>query len=539
MNFLLRQARDLRDFRWSAVKIKTRQIGHLVVRQLNKGLTASIVPFRLSILDSLSQRSAGRLHGHLANWVARVIYSADVWPACEKYVAWDDAEVLRVTRLIRKVESLLRPVRGGLRTRIAALEMLECGARILSDADSWSSYARARLEALEQLREQSNALVPGRCVDASSLANFGFFCHWDGLMKARQLGLIPDETIFVNVNGVTPMANRHLFDEYIAPHVENAPLSKTRTRGEYLPDPMRIGDTVFPNNHGALSMIETQWAKGGHAPFFSLTAADRAFGLSVLHELGMPKSAWFAAVHVRSSSYKGGESFRDAEVEPYLAAIKLIVECGGWVVRVGDPGSPPLPSLNCVIDIAHSGKRAERLDIFLLASCDVFVGGSSGPAAVSSAFGVPMALVDYLPLAGLYQSARTIYLPRLLRRIHDGDLLSFAGLYSPKYSLAALDATFRILGVEPVANTSDEITELVRQLLTEAGRLPARCLDPPSGEIEAPPPGMAGAADRLVQFNTICRDANPLLLPDSALAMAPLPRISDAFLEKHQALLRG
>jgi len=247
---------------------------------------------------------------------------------------------------------------------------------------------------------------------------------------------------------------------------------------------MRLGNDLYPNNHGALAVIEDKWEREGRHPLFALSPADRAFGLSVLYDLGVPDGAWFVSLHVRSSSYKNSEGFRDAEIEEYLDAIDLIVACGGWVVRVGDPGAPPLPPMNCVIDCAHSLGRSKRMDIFLLAACDLFVGGSSGPATVAAGFGVPCALLDYLPPAGLYQSRRAIYLPRLLRCRHSGRTLSFAELYSPKYSLAAIDATFRILGVESIANTRDEITDLVRQLLEELGFLPEHFLDPAISDAE-------------------------------------------------------
>ncbi len=536
INFLVRQVTDIRDGGWFAFKRKFPLIPTLLAIQFNKASFALVAPFRMWFLEKLGQRSGGRFHDYLAVMVARTIYAMDVWPACERHADWDDSEVQRVTNIIRKVECLLQPIHDGFRTRIAALELLECGARILSDAEAWQKYACDRFEALEQWREQSYGPVTGRYIDASSLHNFGFFCHWVGLMKARQLGLVPDETIFVNVDEMTPMANRHLFDEYISPHVKRGALSKARPTGEYLPDPMRLGDDVYPNNHGALAVIEDKWEREGRHPFFALSPADRAFGLSVLYDLGMPDGAWFVSLHVRSSSYKGSEGFRDAVIEDYLDAINLIVVCGGWVVRVGDPGAPPLPPMNCVIDFAHSQKRSKRMDIFLLAACDLFVGGSSGPPSVAAGFGVPCALLDYLPPAGLCQSRGAIYLPRLLRCEHSGRALSFSELYSPKYSLAALDATFRILGVKPIANTRDEITDLVRQLLAESGFLPEYFLDPAMSDAETLDRTMA-AARRMERFNEICRDANPLLLPDGVPAMAPLARIGDAFLEKYQHLI--
>jgi len=175
IKFLTQQFTDIRAGGWQAFKSKLPLIPVLLTSQFNKALLALISPFRMWLVEKLSQRSGGRLHDYLAIVVARTIYLADVWPACEKYADWDDSEVQRVTNLLRKVECLLQTVHGGFRTRIDKLQLLECGARILSDTEAWTKYACDRFEALEEWREQSYGPIAGRYIDFSSLHNFGFF----------------------------------------------------------------------------------------------------------------------------------------------------------------------------------------------------------------------------------------------------------------------------------------------------------------------------------------------------------------------------
>ena len=91
----------------------------------------------------------------------------------------------------------------------------------------------------------------------------------------------------------------------------------------------------------------------------------------MLHAAGVPKGAWFVALHVREGKWDrtktGAFGVVNAEIGTYLSAITAITRRGGWVVRMGDPGMQPMPPVPNVLDYCHSDIRADWMDIFIAA----------------------------------------------------------------------------------------------------------------------------------------------------------------------------
>ena len=106
------------------------------------------------------------------------------------------------------------------------------------------------------------------------------------------------------------------------------------------------------------------------------------------------------------------------------------------------------------------------MDVFLCASARFMIGTSSGPSTISHAFGVPIAMTNYLPTATLYLAAQDLFIPKLLQRRADGSMVRFENQMSLPLSACASNGMYNNLhGVAAISNTTQEIRELVEEMM--------------------------------------------------------------------------
>ena len=209
-------------------------------------------------------------------------------------------------------------------------------------------------------------------------------------------------------------------------------------------------------------------------------AADRAF-----EAWGIPPGDWYACLHVREASYIGGDANsgqgnRNADIERYDLAVKYITERGGWVIKLGAPGSPPLPAMPRVIDYARGAFKSELLDIHLIRHAKFFVGTVSGLANVADSFGVPAALVNCLTTeAPPWHSGVRFCLKPIYKA--DGTMLTQRELTASQWRWGLFTVeTMRRYGLTCQDNSAEEILETVKEIEALAnGRAP----DPKGEEI--------------------------------------------------------
>ncbi len=221
----------------------------------------------------------------------------------------------------------------------------------------------------------------------------------------------------------------------------------------------------------ASTEIFRAWENAGRAPLLTLTESELENGRARLKELGVPHGAWFVCLHVRESGFKKKAGFNavedsmNAEIGNYLPAIRAVTERGGWVIRVGDPQMRPLPPESRTIDYAHSAVKSESMDVFLLGACRFFIGTSSGPAYVPPLFGVPCVLTNWAPTGQRPFNGRDIYIPKLFRAGFPSRLLSFPEMMAPPIGCTRPYTHAEELGLSLVANTPEEIREVVNEML--------------------------------------------------------------------------
>ena len=237
-------------------------------------------------------------------------------------------------------------------------------------------------------------------------------------------------------------------------------------------DPERM--TVGP---GRYAEVAAAW--GQRPPLLRLTGEHRRRGWDTLRSLGLPDGAWFVCVQNRTPEFyqqfshwfteSGGErrydtSLRDCSIRGFIPAMEALAEAGGWCIRVGDPGTEPLPPVPHAIDYAHSDAKSEWMDVFLCASCRFYLGCNSGLSVVPTVFGVPAVRTNAAPLSAVNAfRPGDIAIPKLVRR---GDrILSFPEVLSSDIGSYFLDHAFARDGLTLVENDPDDIRGCALEML--------------------------------------------------------------------------
>lgn len=292
----------------------------------------------------------------------------------------------------------------------------------------------------------------------------------DCFLKARALGELPPRRYFLAVVP-SQVANAHLLAYWkrrlpVLSGVAASCVVRAMSRWLFLRQD--VSHYVLRLNATADAYrIAAEWSE--RAPLLTLTDEDEAWGARMLRDLGVPGGSWFVAVHVRDKGYSPADeavhAHRNASIDAITDAVRLIVERGGWCIRVGDSGGAPAPNLHGLIDYARHPLKSDRMDIYLCARSRFFLGNSSGLAFVSAAFGVPSALVNLIPASTLGLLPRDLGIPKLMRSMRDGSYLKIDDVLGSPLSNFRYAKLYQDAGVRPVENDAEDIRALVNEML--------------------------------------------------------------------------
>ena len=325
----------------------------------------------------------------------------------------------------------------------------------------------------EKSEEDRLGIRFGRGTIAGSIGLLG---NLDYYIKAGLLGWRPPHKIIMLVSDDIPISNRCFLDywcQYITVISDPNTIKMLSPMVKCLEDPINWaltlnGQAMFVS--AANTMVQKQWDDEKRPPLMTnLFTRDYDRGWQCLEELGIPRDAWFVCLHVREPGFKDiglkTDSYRNADIETYLPAIRTVVAHGGWVIRLGNPTMKSLPELDHVIDYAHSDVRSDWMDVFLGSQARFIIGTASGPNPISIAFGVPMVLTNYLPWNLLHFSKTDLFLPRLFWSVKEGRHLTFTEILSSKLGTGINQSSYDRLGVDILDNTPEEINDIVLEML--------------------------------------------------------------------------
>ena len=315
-----------------------------------------------------------------------------------------------------------------------------------------------------------------RVLDGFWARHIGNTAELDYVIKLGILeGRSREDTILFLPPG-SPVANRFFFEQ-LAAHLRlvgdpaDLPFGVSATQAlRYDPLAPRLPDGKTVYIWEVAGGTYARWQQEGRGTLLSLPSETEARGWEALQQAGVPRDAWFVAMHVREGKWYGHNTgprgILNADITTYLPAITEITRRGGWVLRMGDPGMKPLPALPNVIDYCHSELRADWMDIFIAARCRFMLATSSGPAYIPPIYGVPSVLTNWWPPAQRPWHASDIFIPKLIRRIADGRYLSLSETLAEPFSYCH---SRRYLaeheGVRVEDNDADVIRAAVQEML--------------------------------------------------------------------------
>jgi len=399
-------------------------------------------------------------------------------------------------------------------------------SQLLGDLDESLRLLRYARRLRERLPTPRGEKLPCRFLDYRWVAHVGHIANMDHLIKREILQGRDPKRLILHLPPSHAPANRALLEK-MATHISII------EDEEKLPYPLDAMFSVLEEYYlcesidgltkhwwHASSEILRAWEEAGHGPLLAHTAEELQRGRAGLKTLGVPDGAWFVCLHVRESGFKREQGYSEveavlnADIESYLPAMRAIIERGGWVIRVGDPKMQPLPALPRTIDYARSTLKSDWMDVFLLGSCRFFIGTSSGPAYIPPLFGIPCVLTNWAPTGQRPFNGRDLYIPKRFQAGAPPRELGFSEMMAPPLGYAPRYVLADALGLAPIPNTSEEIREVVSEMLDRADG--ALCY---SRQDEA----LQSAFDAVAETNLCIGNA----------------RIGRAFLRKYRRLLFG
>lgn len=304
----------------------------------------------------------------------------------------------------------------------------------------------------------------------------GNIYHLETLIFANNNNLRLNKTRYLILSKKMNLRNQALF-EYFKDYLTIINREDDEKNLSKLSSKLEVPLGMFLDlNHQTLRSEEAanyvEMNKKNSKPLFQLKDHHKEFGLQKLNKIKIPKDAWYVTLHLRETGYRGEnlkntkENHRNVNPMNYISAIKSIISAGGYVFRMGHPGSDKLPKIEGLFDYANSDIKSEVMDVFLAATCKFCIGSTSGYFRIPRYFGVPVLLadgpshVDYLSLR-----SEDMYLPRLFRNVKDNRTYKISEAFSYPLNSLFSDDHFKKFNLEVIENTAEDLKEATLEMI--------------------------------------------------------------------------
>ena len=289
----------------------------------------------------------------------------------------------------------------------------------------------------------------------------------DALIKSMKLGLIKKQMLFCKLPSQIHLCNKFMitkWSKYI--NFVDSNIDDQRfliPHHIYIP----IFNDKFFHSHSSGLKINTIWDKQKKPSLIKFNSQEIISCNSILLKMDVKKKDWFVTVHLRTSNFKGPDTYRDVNINDYKKAFQLIINAGGKIILMGSRGDKSLINFNeNFIDYANSQYKSDIMDIFLCSHCKFMFGTSSGLSAISFLFKKPIALTNYLPTSTLYLRKTDLFIPRLLKYKNTNKIVPFSKQFSWPFSFGISSGHFtNIFKVNFISNSEDEIYNVAKEML--------------------------------------------------------------------------
>jgi putative glycosyltransferase (TIGR04372 family) len=227
-------------------------------------------------------------------------------------------------------------------------------------------------------------------------------------------------------------------------------------------------EVLLPANRTAhYQSIAKQW--GNRPPIFRVSDELLEKGYKALAEMGVPEGAWFVPVHARDGIFaptvEHVYDYRNCKISNYDAAVEAIIARGGWCIRMGEKGTPPIRERKGVINYPDTHFKSDWMDVFLCNQARFFLGNTSGLKMISTISGVPCAAANMIPHDCAFGFLLSdISIPKLLR-LADGRMPTFKEVFASEISRYHDSRQFQEAGITLIENSPQEIRDLAIEML--------------------------------------------------------------------------
>lgn len=219
-------------------------------------------------------------------------------------------------------------------------------------------------------------------------------------------------------------------------------------------------------------------------PQMSYTDEENAKGRRLQVEMGIPEDAQYICFHARDKLYRDSpdfspdefwyeNDFRYCHEKNYLAAADYLTRQGFYVIRMGFMAERPLETDNpMIIDYPVSVrchlKDRDFADAFLCANCKFFLGDTSGIYLLASAFGIPIAYANMIPICDNGRTEKDIFIPRKYWHVRSERYLPYRMILERGWEEDTLTReqleSLSSDGIEIVENSANEILDLAVEM---------------------------------------------------------------------------
>jgi putative glycosyltransferase (TIGR04372 family) len=207
-----------------------------------------------------------------------------------------------------------------------------------------------------------------------------------------------------------------------------------------------------------------------NAWFMVLPEHFESLARPILARAGIDLDQPLVVLHARDSGYHQihKQSYRDAHVADYVAAINELLDRGYQVVRIGDRKMPRL-------DVAHERYHElpfirdynNMLDPVLIARAAFMIGCQSGPCAYARALGIPLLSINAVAHYTLLPSSREMACFKRYFKTVGGERRELPMEEALSAGVAHFENTYHFeeAGIEVVSSSPDEIVAAVKDML--------------------------------------------------------------------------
>jgi putative glycosyltransferase (TIGR04372 family) len=208
---------------------------------------------------------------------------------------------------------------------------------------------------------------------------------------------------------------------------------------------------------------------GGRTPPIALSEEEIELGEQAFGRLGFGLDRKVVLVHCREAGYIGGGShndLRNASPKNYVPALRLLIERGYVVVRLGDRTMTPLQELGPgFVDLALCEHRHSILEPYLASQCQFMIHCHSGPEELAMMFDKPALAINFLFLHGIIPEFREVQLPKTCIDSTTGRPLTFVETAERGLLFADKRRVPTDFGVDFCEHGADAIEEAVAEML--------------------------------------------------------------------------